>query len=183
MANNITKQSIYISTGSPSTYNSSTLYKPGELGGQITINDQKWQQVQCDSGATASTPTGVVAAGQTAFWKTKSTFTVTNDIRFAWNAAVTAANAVNAIAGVFTTAVTAGNYCMIGQKGQFSLKAASGGTWTQGNAVVANTGSSADFTTITGGQAVTQQLVGWVRGSRNGTTGLALVDMQLPDVP
>src|SRR5208282_4748900 len=126
MSNERTR-TIYLgpSSGGPNadpyaTLNANQLYKPGELGATVpdVTMDRRWQLVQADSGNTAATATGVVAAGQLAFWKDKGNYLVTNDATQAnaanapaggWgNAANATLDARNFVAGVFTNAVTPG---------------------------------------------------------------------------
>lgn len=97
----------YMPNGTPDKTNSpSPFYAPGELGCAFTdMNTGKvWLRAQLDSGATAATPVGAVQVGQLAFWKDKLRAIVTNDSRFC---DLTAAGAVNHVAGIFQAAVTA----------------------------------------------------------------------------
>lgn len=181
MANEQRKKSLYFDSGDPATYHVNPSFKPGELGEIVNLNNDTWQKVVVDSGATASTPTGIVAQGEVAFWKNKATFTVTNDPRFAWNSG---SNPQNAVAGMFQAAAAAGEETAILLRGRGSALAASGGTWTEGNWVIANSGSAADFTTVTAAGPQTYLVCGIVRGARGGTTaGHAAVDFDLPQVP
>lgn len=120
-------QTVYCDTGNPDTFNASSLHRPGELGTAFDYNDRAYQVVQVDSGATASTPTGAVAANQLAYWKDKDKYLVTNDARVAIGG--NTANAFrNQAAGWFRTANTAGYYAMILQRGDWiPCKAAAGG--------------------------------------------------------
>ena len=104
--------------------NTTTLYRPGELGSQIQIGTKAYQLIQLDSGATASTAAGTPVAGHLAFWKNRSTYLVTNNKA----ACETPGNApgASAVAGVFcslsggaagTATITAGNYGVIQQRG------------------------------------------------------------------
>lgn len=83
-----------------------TFYAPGEIG--AAYNDQStgksYLRVKLDSGATSATAAGVVAANQLAFWKDRSQNLVTND---KVQADTGVAGAVNRVAGIFQTAVTA----------------------------------------------------------------------------
>src|SRR5579864_8248898 len=80
-------------------------YAPGDLGSSFDYNDKRYELVVLDSGATAATAVGVVAANQVAFWKSQSARIVTNDIA----QCVTPAAPEICAAGLFRTAVTAGN--------------------------------------------------------------------------
>lgn len=96
----------YMPNGTPDKTNSpSPYYAPGELG--YAFNDPEggsWLRVQLDSGATSATAIGAVAAGQLAFWKDEANAIVTND-KIQCDAG--SAGAINRVAGVFATAVTA----------------------------------------------------------------------------
>jgi len=95
IANPFMPQGTPDKTNAPSPY-----YAPGELG--CIFNDQntgnEYLRVQVDSGATSSTPSGAIAAGQVAYWKNFALSLVTNDSRFC-DAGPTAY--INRIAGVF----------------------------------------------------------------------------------
>ena len=175
--------------------NETPQYKPGELGSIVpdVANSRRWQKVVCDSGATAATATGVVAAGQLAFWKDKSQYIVTNDSTQAnavnapaggWgNAGNATLDARNFVAGIFTNAVTAGNATLIlqrtDQKAGYNVLAAAGGTYNAGNMLVANTGTAADGTTVNAGTAPTCVVIGVVLGARSG--GKAPIWVNLPE--
>lgn len=100
--------------------NTTTLYKPGELGSQIQLNGKSYQLVQLDSGATASTEGGTPVCGHVAYWKDRSKYLVTNDKLQAEGANCTAACGVfvSLTSGAAGTAtITAGNYGVIQQRG------------------------------------------------------------------
>ncbi len=99
--------SPYMPQGSPDKTNAPTpVYAPGEIG--ASFNDQtgngSYLRVLLDSGATASSAVGVVAAGQLAFWKDQSKGIVTNDKN---QCDVGPSGAINRVAGIFQLAVTA----------------------------------------------------------------------------
>src|SRR5882672_7660069 len=72
-------QSLYIGPFSNiEAMNSTTLYKPGELGSQVQLGTKSYQLIQVDSGAAASTA-GAPTAGDVAFWKNRAAYIVTND--------------------------------------------------------------------------------------------------------
>lgn len=179
-------------------------YKVGELGSIVPdVNTgRRWQFVQLDSGATAATATGIVAAGQVAFWKDKSRYLVTNDALQAnaanapaggWgNAGNATLDARNFIAGFFTIAVTAtapsgqdaGNGTLIlqrtDQKTGYSIVApAPGVAYNAGNSMVVNTGTNADCVAIAAGGAITSVLVGTCLGGR--VAGKVPVWINLPE--
>ncbi len=143
----------YMPNGTPDLTNAaSPYYAPGELG--YAFSDQnsggEYLRVQLDSGATAATPVGAVAAGQLAFWKDKSAAIVTNDKRFC---DVGPSGAVNRVAGIFQLAVTAGGgvngtdgnplmyMCdLVLRKDSFNVQAS--GTLVAGAVVLADTTAS-----------------------------------------
>ena len=161
--------------------NASSLYKPGELGARAAVNNTEWQLVQLDSGATAATGVGVVAAGQAAYWKDKSTYLVTNNFL---QAVGTTTGARNEVAGVFQTAVTAGNYCFVQQKGRSvnAIKLASSspniGDWI----VADNTGSTAQFAIVAIATAPTVRSYGLAAAAGSSVTTIA-ADLDVPGIP
>ena len=148
---------VNVAPGPPaSLMNGDSFIRRGELGAQYDCNRNgrgwKYQLVQLDSGATASTTIGLVAANQLAYWKDKSNYIVTNDYRFseAGDGGATAAYA-NFVAGVFRTSVTAGNACFVLQVGYNVPVKSTSGLNAVGQIVVANTSTpAADVTTTTG---------------------------------
>ncbi|KKL05662.1 hypothetical protein LCGC14_2603770, partial [marine sediment metagenome] len=66
--------------GTFADYDQASLYYAGALGQRTSQDNKEYQLVRLDSGATASAATGVVAAGDLAFWKDKAPYLVTNDI-------------------------------------------------------------------------------------------------------
>lgn len=143
MPANINKQTQYIGAASLPALNSATLYEGGQIGQRITdTTGRVYQTVQCDSGPTS------VAAGDVAFWKTRSTYTVTNKL-------ADAPQGRNGIAGVFPVLVTPGNYCRIQIGGQDYAPVKTAGAPNQGMIAVANSGSSADVIGIPAGTAPT----------------------------
>jgi hypothetical protein len=178
----------YIITGDPDTVNVSStelapMIRPGELGAQFDCNRNgrgfKYQLVKLDSGATASTPIGVVAANELAYWKDHANYLVTNDYRFS-EAGSTANAYANFVAGVFRTAATAGNYCMILQRGHdIPVKAASTADGI-GEIVIANTSTpAADITSINVGTDINYRALGVVKTAVSKT--VAYVDLEIPD--
>lgn len=144
-------QTLYIGAGSNiEALNSSTLYKPGELGSQIqTPNGKGYQLIQVDSGATASTGAAhVPQCGDLAFWKSKASYIVTND-RVQAQGGVT--NSRNMVAGVFcsvsggaagTASITPGYYGVIQQRGQHVGVLTSSATLASGLAIIPSASST-----------------------------------------
>ncbi len=121
-------QSLYIGPfASIEAINATTLYKPGELGSQVQITGKAYQLVQLDSGATAATPSGLPVCGSVAYWKSRPSYIVTNDIRFADGYTTgTTGQGANSVAGVFNSltsgaggsaTITPGNFGVIQQRG------------------------------------------------------------------
>ena len=174
-------QTMYFNSGDPDTFDESTLYAPGHLGGIIEVKDKSYQIVRLDSGATASTSSGIVAANDLAFWKDKNTYLVTNDAAQAIGQPT--ANAYrNQAAGVFRNAVTAGNYCAVVQRGDaIPVNATGGGI---GQAAIANSGSDADVAFEAVGTMATYVTLGIARETTAATTaGMCNVDLNIPSIP
>lgn len=160
----------------------------GELGGRTELTQtgtgtKEYQKVQLDSGATSATGVGAVAAGQLAYWKDKSKYLVTND----WTQAIggQSANSAfrNEVAGVFTNAVTAGNYTWIQQKGNTTVLKSVSSTGVAGYWVVGDTtASTAQVALVAAGTAPTVQPLG-----KNNSVGATLttlnVDLDIPGIP
>lgn len=146
-------------------FNSATLYKPGELGSQFQGQVKAYQLIQVDSGAVAATTPGVPVCGQLAYWKNRSTYTVTNDARFAEGyRAVTGAGA-NSVAGVFvsltsgaagTASITPGNYGWIQQRGTHVGVSTGSNTVASGQTLHADTATT--WTTTPTANAVADTL-------------------------
>lgn len=97
----------FMPNGTPDKTNSpSPFYAPGEIG--CAFSDQstggEYLRVVLDSGACSLTTIGAVKAGQVAFWKDQPNGIVTNDKNFC---DAGASGAINRVAGIFQTAVTA----------------------------------------------------------------------------
>ncbi len=100
-------QNPYMPQGTSAQTNSPTpMYAPGELGCAFYDPDtgNTCLRVKLDSGATASSAIGVVAAGQPAFWKDQVAGIVTNDKN---QCDIGPSGAINRVAGFFQLAVTA----------------------------------------------------------------------------
>ncbi len=145
--------------------NTATLYAPGELGVVLYDQGNTYQRVLCDSGVTSATPTGIVAVGQTAYWKSKTNKIVTNDKRFAGGSGFSANASRNMIAGIFRVAATAGNYVDVLQKGT-GVQVASDGNGAIGDYAVSDaTASTARVTNVSNGTAPTVQNLGIIRAA------------------
>src|SRR5215471_3615370 len=191
-ANRQSAGTIWLPTGNPDTTNiTSTDFnslggQPGSLGirFEATPPNRAYQRVQLDSGATASSLSGVVAANQLAYWKDKSRYLVTNDAAQA-NAANNIATTNNAfrnfVAGIFRSAVTAGNFCDILQRGQ-SISVKTTGTIATGDVIVGDTSATAaQATNITaGGTQTALKVIGIATGPA--VSNVTPVDVDIPEV-
>jgi len=173
-------QSLYVGPfASVEAINSTTLYKPGELGSQIQLGNKAYQLIQLDSGAVAATGAGAPVCGHTAFWKTRSTYTVTNDKAQAEN---NAGDSRNSIAGVFnsltsgaagTASITAGNYGVIQQRGTHVGVFTNGTAAAAGDllvAVAAGTSATAAAVRVAAGTAPTNVVIGVATAATSAVT-------------
>lgn len=170
---------VFIPTQNPETVNYTPNYAPGELGTAYSFGLKDYQITQLDSGATVSTPTGVVATNQLAFWKDKASYLVTNDRRQAFGGIATTSYQ-NMIAGRFGSAITAGNICHIQQRGVGNLLDG-GNTFAVGESVIAEADLVAAADRVAVGTAVTFQRLGFARGAA--AAGIVAVDLDIPNVP
>lgn len=181
MPNNRVNQTFYLGpVSSVESINEATQYKPGELGSHIVVNGKEYQKVVLDSGATSANAVGVVAKGQVAYWKSKSSYIVTNDFRQSYG--IGGAGARNEIAGIFTAAVTAGNACVVQQRGLMSAVIAASGSPNAGDFVVGdNTASTAQVTSVAIATAPTVQAIGKVQTTQASSTSWP-VELDVPMV-
>lgn len=166
---------VFIPDGNPDDYNESTIRRAGDLGTRFPYDDRVYGVVKLDSGATASTPIGAVAANQLAYWKDRNNHIVTNDVRF---------SELNytGVAGIFRLAVTAGNYCAVLVKGRAINVNITGTGFTAGDNVEANDSSpAADAKRIAKGSAVTTVKIGMSRAAEVGSA--VSTDVDIPWVP
>ncbi len=131
--------------------NVASLYQAGQLGMRVTQVGKEFQVVKCDSGPTS------VAAGDVAFWKDRANYVATNKL-------ADAPEGRNGAAGMFCTAVTPGQFCVIqiGGRGYVNIKTA--GAPDQGMTAVANSGSNSDVVGIPAGTAPTYVVLGIFTG-------------------
>lgn len=173
-------QTVYVQTGNPDTWTMQTLQRPGELGKAYDWNDRAYQRVQLDSGATASTTLGVVAANQLAFWKDRSKYIVTNDVAQALIGGV-ASSYCNNVAGIFRSAVTAGYYCDILIRGR-NIAVKEAGSATAGMSLEATpSATTAGATGIAVGTQNTYQKLGIVTTATVANVCYAAID--IPNIP
>lgn len=176
MPNTNRQQTIFIDTGNPDTMNSAVLLRPGELGQAFDVVDRAYQVVQVDSGCTAATPAGVVAANEVAYWKNRSTYTVTNDSRFAL-LDNQASSFRNNIAGIFRNNATAGNYICVLQRGrQITVKEA--GSGTGGELLISDTSTTAaQALGVAIGTAASCEPIGVIFSATSGANCVADIDI------
>lgn len=160
-----TIQTIHIGQRSSiRSMNEQTDPRPGELGGHIMVrgSDEEYQKIQLDSGAVAATPTGVVAAGQLAYWKSKGpNYIVTNDFRVAIGGeSASTNNKRNAVAGVFTAAMTAGYFGVIQVGGNYPTVVTDGGNDGKAGDYVIASATSAQADAMAAGTAPTNTTIG-----------------------
>lgn len=167
------RRALSVPNGNPNTWHANTDipggggYQPGEVGAVLPWYGQQYQRVKMDSGATSATATGVPAAGQLAFWKDRSSYLVTNDVRFADSGSVPAGqyprDGRGAVAGVIEMAVLAGEQFFVHQKGASNVKTTS--SPAPGDTFIANSGTAADATTTAAGSAPAGLALGVVTSS------------------
>ncbi len=184
MPSNRVNQTFYQGTfSSPDAFNAATLYKPGELGSRFEVTGKAYQVVQLDSGATASTGAGAVAAGMLAFWKDRSNYVVTNDKAQAIGGPV-ASNGRNAYAGVFQVAGTAGNYVMIQQRGPSATALLTdSGSAVIGDMLVPHTAATAGVVVVAQGTAPGVNVVGRATAATATSTACFLGGWDVVEVP
>jgi hypothetical protein len=175
--------------GTPDKTNApSPFFAPGELGAAFADQNTGLEFLRVKLDPASSTGTvGAVTVGQLAYWKDKANAIVTND-----KAAsdVGAAGAINRVAGVFMTAVTATPnatgrdgqplyyMCDIVIRGQTNVRA--GGTLVAGAQAIADT--TAAVSQAIAGAAVTTPAPSQVLGvwlSATITSGLAPMDVAI----
>lgn len=173
---------VYISTGDPDTENVSSLYRGGDLGKAYDYNDRAYQVVQVDSGITADTGPGVVAANQLAYWKDKNTYLVTNDFTQAIGGSIGTEAYRNQVAGIFRCAATSGYYCHILQRGDNIAVACTTTPDAVGELVIAdNTASQAYAAGVNVGTASTHQIIGKCRTAAS--ANVCYADVDIPNIP
>lgn len=187
MPNNRVIESIYLGPfQNVEAVNTATLYKPGELGARFISSEvgpgfKEYQLVQMDSGATAATPTGAPAVGQVCYWKSRTSYIVTNDSRFSEWASQGTRQAVNDVACVAKVAVTPGNYFWGQLKGQCSTLANGTSFVASDFAIPFNSATSPFVDRVAVGSNYADTLMGRSLGVV--ANGLVNIDLQLPGIP
>ena len=135
-------QPAFVTGGNPASVNEQTPHLLGQLGCTVEVGNKKWQYVLLDTGCVAAATSGVVAANDLAFWKDRTKYLVTNDLRFSEAGR-------NGVAGVLGCAVTAGYGCFIQRGGRATLNqdygTAAAGTLAS---AYSGTGAGAEFTAV-----------------------------------
>ena len=186
MPNSNRDQTVYIVTGNPDTMNVSPAdwtslgARPGELGKAFDKNDRAYQLVQLDSGATAATPVGVVAANQIAYWKDRVNYLVTNNRDAAEGGSATGAYRNN-VAGLFRNAATAGYYISVLQRSDNVPVLDGGNTYATGEPVIAGANATASADRLAVGGNITFKIIGTARGAA--AAGVVSIDLDIPNIP
>jgi hypothetical protein len=185
-ANRHSAGTIFLPTGNPDTTKISlTDFQSqggheGSLGQQFEAGNalRSYQRVYVDSGATAATPAGAVAANQAAYWKDRSTYTVTNDSRFAGGGALAGGGYINAVAGVFRNGTSAGYIVDVLKRGYEIPLKDGGNSFAAGQPVIAEAdATAAAFDRVNVGTAAPSQQVGVARGAA--ANGVVSVDVNI----
>lgn len=173
----------------------------GQRGNRVIVTQsssspgsKEYQLCQIDSGATSATPTGAIAQGQLMYWKDRSKYLVTNDVRFSdWFASGTR-NGVNSVAGVLVTPTAnaaanlnaiPGDVVYLQTKGRCDLILSASTTPALGDWAVPNNSATVpqiSAVTLATGTAPGDTLVGRY-SSTTVTANVASVDLQLPEIP
>ena len=164
-------------TNAPDT-STTPFYSPGEIGCAFydPMTGRAHARLRMDSGATASTPIGVPATGQVAFWKDRANNIVTNDKRFCDEGPT---GAINRAACILPLAVTPG-YVFDGIIQGKAVNVASDGNALAGaQATVDTTASTARVTYTTGVNTAPVSAVVGVMTSSTVTNNLVPVDVNL----
>ena len=193
MPNSIRTLSAFIPGGNPDTMNvaaptaltgggtppgSFFPYAGGDLGASFDYNDKTYELVQLDSGATAATASGVVAANQLAYWKSKSLRIVTNNRSDTLGSSVANASG-NFVAGIFRTAVGAGNLCCILARGHGIPVKSGSNTLTVGQGITSDVDANGpQVVGVNVGTAPGYMPLGYVRANNSG--GNTTCDVDIP---
>lgn len=178
---------VYVTTGNPETVDDAPdkVFAPGQVGkywtgkqpsgqgtkGALEYREKTYQYVQLDSASDASYD------GATAWWISRQRGRVTLD--------VDAAESRNAVAGAFQGVVTPGNYGFVQKRGPGNVKIVDSealAAQAAGLAVIpSETVGKAE--TDAAGTAPTYALMGFTTGSGDAAAALAVVELQIPEVP
>lgn len=188
MPNSVRTQPIWLPTGNPDTTNISSADfnalggQPGSLGQKFDFNDRVYQRVTIDSGVSASTSVGIIAANQLAYWKDKDNYLVTNDraqtmAPLGSGTIVSGGGYRNFVAGVFRNAATSGYSTDILKKGDAINMIDGGNSFAVGETVIAEDDTAAAVDRVAVGTAATFQRLGIARGAASG--GVVSVDVDI----
>jgi hypothetical protein len=170
----------------------------GAAGSRVILSapsspgSKEYQLCQIDSGATSATPTGAIAQGQLMYWKNRSAYLVTNDVRFSDTYNGTTRNGVQSVAGVLVTPTTGatgvpavpGDWVFLQTKGRCNLILSQELSPALGDfAVPFNADATHPQIAKTAvGSAPADTVVGRFM-SATVTNNVAQVDLQLPEIP
>ncbi len=166
----------------------------GELGGRVELTQtgtgtKEYQKVQLDSGAVAATPAGTPTLGELVYWKNKSTYTVTNDSRFAVGGQTTHGWR-NEVAGVLvtpsatlTTRVGLGDYVWVQQKGNHAAVKIASGSPNPGDQLQSDTSATAAQGLIAAANTQTTVLALGKFTTVGSSVVVAPVDLDIPGIP
>lgn len=169
----------------------------GAAGSRVILTEvgpgsKEYQLCQIDSGATAATPTGAIAQGQLMYWKNRSAYLVTNDVRFSDTYNGTARNGVQSVAGVLVTptanasaALNAipGDWVFLQTKGRCNVILSAQASPATGDwAIPNNSATVPQINNVAVGTAPGDTVVGRYV-SATVTNSVASVDLQLPEIP
>lgn len=173
------QQAVYLQSGDPETENTPTLHAPGLLGSRFTVNNprrrsspatvarsKRYQLVRLDPASTPAAETGAPA-----YWSDKSLYMVT-----------TAVANKGQIAGILRLAVTVGNYCcvQIGGPGTVKILDTPTAAPTVAGLPVVPSATATRADALAAGAAASP-LIGVTAGTQDGTSKLALVNIDIPE--
>lgn len=178
MSNNIRNQPMYVASGNLETENASSDLYPGQLGSKVTVNSatgatgegaigKTYQRIKVDSTVSVAPFPGAVA-----WWSNKAQSLVT-----------TAATLRGRVAGVFRNAITPGNIGFIQTGGPSTVKIVDNPTAapTTAGLIVIPSATAGKADVLAAGSAATYPSLGVTTGPLQGGTGIAPVDLDVPE--
>lgn len=169
----------------------------GALGSRVIDTttgpgSKEYQLCQIDSGATSATPTGAIAQGQLMYWKSRTSYLVTNDVRFSDMYNGTARNGVQSVAGVLVTPTAnanaqlnaiPGDFVFLQTKGRCNVILSAQASPALGDFAIPNNSATVpQINNSAVGTAPGDTIVGRYM-SATVTSSVAQVDLQLPEIP
>lgn len=182
-ANRVVESAYLGPFASYDAFNSSTLFKPGELGIRVaTVSGKEYQLVQLDSGATSATPAGAVVVGDSLYWTNKSTYTVTNDSRFAIGGQTTHGFR-NEVAGIVNVAGTAGSYVFVQQKGRCAAVTIASASPALGDQIIEDTSTTGSQALVVAAATAPVCVPLGVVAATGTTVTTIACDLNVPGIP